>query len=147
MEPAIGDVERQVALLLRLADRNRRRNRRLEGTLDRSAYLALSRLAEDGPAGIHEIADHLRLDASTMMRQVLQMEAAGYVRRARDESDGRRSVITVSEAGLAALAKTRGARAEAYGEVLADWSPQDLGVLAASLRRLNESLDASMDRS
>jgi DNA-binding MarR family transcriptional regulator len=147
MDAAIGDVERQVALLLRLADRNRRRSRRLEGTLDRSAYLALSRLAEGGPAGVNEIADHLRLDASTMTRQVLQMEAAGYVRRGRDDNDGRRSVIAVSEAGLAALAATRSARAEVYGEVLADWSPQDLGVLAASLRRLNESLDASMDRS
>ncbi|MBT0992867.1 MarR family transcriptional regulator [Cellulomonas sp. DKR-3] len=146
MDPVIGDVERQVALLLRLADRNRRRSRRLDGTLERSAYLALSRLAEDGPAGINEIADHLRLDASTVTRQVLQMEAAGYVERGRDESDGRRSVIAVSAAGLDALAATRHARAEVYGEVLAGWSAQELDTLATSLRRLNESLDDSIDR-
>ena len=58
MDPAIADVERQVALLLRLADRNRRRSRRLEGTLDRSAYLALGLLV---PIGL--LADErLRLD-------------------------------------------------------------------------------------
>jgi len=147
MDPAIADVERQVALLLRLADRNRRRSRRLEGTLERSAYLALGRLVEGGPAGINEIADHLRLDASTVTRQVLQMEAAGYVCRSRDDNDGRRSVIDATPEGCAALEATRRARAEVYAEVLEDWRSDDLRTLAASLTRLNASLDASLDAS
>ncbi|UJP41166.1 MarR family winged helix-turn-helix transcriptional regulator [Cellulomonas palmilytica] len=147
MEPAIADVERQVALLLRLADRNRRRSRRLEGTLERSAYLALGRLADGGPAGINEIADHLRLDASTVTRQVLQMEALGYVSRSRDDNDARRSVIDATPDGLAALEATRRARADVYAEVLADWTPDDLQTLATSLTRLNASLDASLDAS
>jgi len=145
MDPAIAEVERQVALLLRLADRNRRSSRRLDGTLERSAYLALGRLADDGPAGINEIADHLRLDASTVTRQVLQMEAAGYVSRGRDETDGRRSVITATPAGLEALARTRAARAEVYADVLAQWAPDEVVVLADALTRLNGSLDASLD--
>ncbi len=145
MDPAIADVERQVALLLRLADRNRRRSRRLEGTLERSAYLALGRLIDQGPAGINEIADHLRLDASTVTRQVLQMEAAGYVSRGRDEADGRRSVIAATTTGIAAWEATRRARADVYAEVLSAWEPDDLQVLARSLTRLNASLDASLD--
>ncbi|MCR6705789.1 MAG: MarR family transcriptional regulator [Cellulomonas sp.] len=147
MDPAIPDVERQVALLLRLADRNRRRSRRLAGTLERSAYLALGRLVDDGPAGINEIADHLRLDASTVTRQVLQMEEAGYVSRGRDENDGRRSVIAATPVGRTALEATRRARADVYAEVLAEWDPSDLDVLARSLTRLNASLDASLDAS
>ena len=145
MDPAIADVERQVALLLRLADRNRRRSRRLEGTLERSAYLALGRLIDEGPAGINEIADHLRLDASTVTRQVLQMEAAGYVTRGRDEADARRSVIAPTPDGVAAWQETRRARGDVYAEVLSAWTPQDLQVLAHSLTCLNASLDASLD--
>jgi DNA-binding MarR family transcriptional regulator len=136
-----ADVELQVALLLRLADHNRRSNPRLDGTLDRSAYLALRHLAGTGPSGINDIADHLRLDASTVTRQVLAMEAAGLVSRERDATDGRRAVITATPAGHEALAATREARAAVYEGLLADWSPADRRDLATLLGRLNEALD------
>lgn len=136
-----ADVELQVALLLRLADHNRRSNPRLGGTLDRSAYLALRHLAATGPAGINEIAHHLRLDASTVTRQVLAMEAAGLVSRERDTHDGRRAVITATPAGHEALAATREARGAVYDELLADWAPADRRDLAVLLQRLNDALD------
>ena len=136
-----SDVELQVALLLRLADHNRRSNPRLDGTLERSAYLALRHLAATGPSGINEIADHLRLDASTVTRQVLAMEAAGLVGRERDERDGRRSIITATPAGHDALAATREARAAVYDDLLAQWSSADRHALAALLGRLNDALD------
>ncbi len=142
MDSAVRRIEQQVALLLRLADRNRRRSPRLERTLDRSAYLALRQLADGGPAGINEIADHLRLDASTVTRQVVAMEQAGYVSRGRDDSDGRRVVIEMTDAGRAELAATADARAEVYGDVLAEWSDPDLDLLAELLGRLNDSLEA-----
>ena len=99
-DDAVTEVEAQVALLLRLADRNRRRSDRLTGTLERSAYLVLRLLDTTGPVGINEIADHLRLDASTVTRQVLAMEAAGLVTRERDPQDGRRAVVTETPAGV-----------------------------------------------
>ena len=135
------DVELQVALLLRLADHNRRSNPGLDGTLERSAYLALRHLVTDGPSGINDIAEHLRLDASTVTRQVLAMEAAGLVDRERDENDGRRAVITATTAGHEALDATREARAAVYDELLAGWSTADRVQLAALLGRLNEALD------
>ncbi len=146
MDDPIQDVELQIALLLRLADRNRRRTARLDGTLERSAYLALRQLAAHGPCGINEIADHLRLDASTVTRQVLAMEAAGHVTRERDDRDGRRAVVTMTDAGAAALAHTRQARAEVYDELLDDWSPDDRRTLAALLTRLNGDLDTKVGR-
>ena len=146
MDDAVRDVELQVALLLRLADRNRRRNARLERTLERSAYLALSRLSDEGPLGINEIADHLRLDASTVTRQVLAMEAAGYVSRGRDDADARRSVIAMTPQGRAALDETRATRAEVYDDLLADWDPADRRTLADVLARLNASLDDRVQR-
>lgn len=142
MDPDVRTIEEQVALLLRLADRNRRRSARFDGTLERSAYLALGRLAADGPLSINEIADHLRLDASTVTRQVLAMEAAGHVSRERDEHDGRRVVITMTPAGAEALAETRAARYDVYRDVLAGWDPEDRHDLGALLARLNAELDA-----
>jgi DNA-binding MarR family transcriptional regulator len=144
-DDASAEVETQVALLLRLADRNRRTTR-LAATLERSAYLALRLLDTTGPAGINEIADHLRLDASTVTRQVLAMEAAGFVTRERDAHDGRRAVVTMTPAGTTALAETRAARADVYADILADWSPDDRRQLATLLTRLNDDLDAHATR-
>lgn len=146
MDDAVPDVEEQVALLLRLADRNRRRSSRLEGTLDRSAYIALRHLTVAGPSGINDLADRLRLDASTVTRQVVAMEADGYVARGRDSTDGRRAVVTATPAGERALAHTRAVRAEVYDEILRRWSPADRRVLADALARLNADLDADLDR-
>ncbi len=145
-DPAVPVIEEQVALLLRLADRSRRATTSLAHTLERSAYLALRLLDTTGPAGINEIADHLRLDASTVTRQVLAMEAAGYVTRERDAQDGRRAVVTTTPAGVAALAETRAARTRVYADVLTDWSTQDRAVLAQMLTRLNDDLDAHATR-
>jgi DNA-binding MarR family transcriptional regulator len=141
-DSAVTEIEAQVALLLRLADRNRRATTRLASSLERSAYLALRLLDSTGPSGINEIADHLRLDASTVTRQVIAMEADGYVTRERDAHDGRRAVVTTTPAGTRALAETRAARAEVYADVLEDWSEDDRRLLAELLTRLNADLDA-----
>jgi DNA-binding MarR family transcriptional regulator len=141
LDPDVRTIEQQVALLLRLADRNRRRSSRLDGTLERSAYLALSRLAADGPLSVNEIADHLRLDASTVTRQVLAMESAGYVTRERDENDGRRVVITMTPEGAAALQATSTARHDVYREIVAGWDAVDRRELGRLLTRLNAALD------
>jgi len=146
VDDPVQDVELQIALLLRLADRNRRRTARLDGTLERSAYLALRQLAAHGACGINEIAEHLRLDASTVTRQVLAMEAAGHVTRERDDRDGRRAVVTMTAAGAAALESTREARAEVYLDLLGGWTQDDRRLLADLLTRLNADLDAGIGR-
>ncbi len=147
MDDAVQQVELQVALLLRLADRNRRRSPRLGHTVERSAYLALDRLDTEGPLGINEIADHLRLDASTVTRQVLGMESQGFVARGRDEADGRRAMISLTPAGAAALAEARAARLAVYGEILASWSDDERRSLAAALAHLNQSMDEGLSSS
>lgn len=146
MDDPVPVIEEQVAMLLRLADRNRRRSSRLEGTLDRSAYVALRHLALAGPCGINEIAARLHLDASTVTRQVVAMEKDGYVTRGRDTTDARRAVVTMTPAGEQALAHTRAVRAQVYGDVLRRWSTEDRQVLADVLARLNADLDTDLER-
>ena len=145
-DEALAEVETQVALLLRRADGARRRSPDLEGTLERSHYLVLRRLAERGPASISTLADELQLDASTMTRQVLAMQAEGIVARGVDEHDARRAVVSPTDAGLAALETSRQARTGLYARVLDDWTGDDRAHLATLLRRLNEALDADRRR-
>lgn len=145
-DDAARTIEAQVALLLRLADTNRRRSPLLDGTLERSAYLALQHLCEHGASGINEIAEHLRLDGSTVTRQVVALEQAGLVTRGRDDQDGRRAVIAPTGLGVQALAETRERRAQVYAELLEEWTSAERAVLAASLSRLNEALDRSAGR-
>ena len=145
-DETLAEVETQVALLLRRADGARRRSPDLEGTLERSHYLVLRRLAERGPSSISTLADELQLDASTMTRQVLAMQTEGHVARGVDVRDARRAVVSATDAGLAALATSRLARTRLYGRVLDDWTDTDRADLAALLGRLNEALDADARR-
>ena len=144
-DDSVGRIETEVALLLRLSDRNRRRSRLMDGALERSAYLALRLLETQGPCTITRIAEELRLDGSTVTRQVVAMEEAGHVCRGKDPRDGRLQVISATPDGLAALARTRTARSTVYGEVLSDWAEDDRATLARMLRRLNADLDAHLD--
>jgi len=143
MQPddSLRTIEAQVAMLLRLSDRTRRAGARARGEIERSAYLVLGVLAADGPTSVNAIADALRLDPSTVTRQVLAMEQAGQVVRAADASDGRVTLVRPTDEGLAALARTRDVRAAVYGEVLAAWPGDDLAELARLLTRLNEDVD------
>ena len=140
MDETTGAIESEMAMLLRLADRNRR-SPALESTLDRSAYLVLSVLEQHQVANISTIAEALRLDASTVTRQVVTMEAAALVERRRDPADGRGTLVVATPRGIAQLAATREVRSAVYADVVADWSPADRGTLAALLHRLNADLD------
>jgi DNA-binding MarR family transcriptional regulator len=141
MEQTAAAVEAGVAMLLRLAGRPTRPSAELHSALDRSAYLILRLLEAEGSESITAIADRLRLDASTVTRQVIAMESAGHVTRRRDAADGRSTIVEATAHGLDTLASTRAARSRVYDDVLRDWSPADRQMLAELLERLNASLD------
>jgi DNA-binding MarR family transcriptional regulator len=139
-DDAIIRIERQVALLLRRAERSQRTSV-LSGTLERSAYLVLDILAETGPENVNSIAEQLRLDGSTVTRQVLAMERNGHVHRRRDPSDRRATLVEPTPEGLAELAHTRERRADLYRHLVGGWDAPDLETFARLLARLNEDLD------
>lgn len=149
----LGRVEFEVAQLLRRADRPVPRTGQLAGAgrdttdhddglpLDRSAYLLLAHLATHGAENVNALADELRLDSSTVTRQVQTLAAAGLVLRGRDPHDGRAVLVEPTEAGLDRLRRNRELRADYYAHALADWSRLDRALLGELLSRLNTSLD------
>lgn len=140
-ESTLGQIETEVALLMRFGEATRRATGTAEHrVLDRAAYVILRHLADAGPQNVSALAARLNLDGSTVTRQVSALQRDGLITRTPDPSDGRGTVISPTAAGLQRMAAVQAARTRLYGDMLADWTPEDRDTLAALLGRLNQAL-------
>ncbi|MFC3500617.1 MarR family winged helix-turn-helix transcriptional regulator [Micromonospora krabiensis] len=140
-ERTLGRIETEVALLMRFGEATRRATGTAEHrVLDRAAYVILRHLDSAGPQNVSALAAQLNLDGSTVTRQVSALQRDGLIVRAPDPTDGRGTVISPTPAGLQRMAAVQSARTRLYGDMLADWSPEDRATLAALLGRLNQAL-------
>ncbi|MET7666835.1 MarR family winged helix-turn-helix transcriptional regulator [Micromonospora luteifusca] len=140
-ESTLGQIETEVALLMRFGEATRRATGTAEHrVLDRAAYVILRHLADAGPQNVSALAARLNLDGSTVTRQVSALQRDGLITRTPDPSDGRGTVISPTSAGLQRMAAVQAARTRLYGDMLADWSAEDRATLAALLGRLNQAL-------
>ncbi|RSM60251.1 MarR family transcriptional regulator [Actinoplanes sp. ATCC 53533] len=141
-DSALGVIETQVAMLMRLGEATRRSSPRPHRALDRAAYVILRFLQEAGPQNVSAVATRLNLDGSTVTRQVSALHRDGLVVRTPDPQDGRGSVVAASDRGLAQVDAVSKARREIYAEVLHGWSAQERRELAGTLLRLTQDMDA-----
>ena len=135
-------VERELMFLARTLEAVQRKR---AYPLERSEFIILRALAEDGAQGVGRLAKRLLLDNSTMTRQIAALEQKGLVTRAADPSDRRVGLIAATEAGAAAMNEMlamRLARVETY---LADWRPAERQVFGRLLARLNTALAESLN--
>ncbi|MEU7778272.1 MarR family winged helix-turn-helix transcriptional regulator [Micromonospora sp. SD19] len=140
-ESTLGQIETEVALLMRFGEATRRATGTAEHrVLDRAAYVILRHLADAGPQNVSALAARLNLDGSTVTRQVSALQRDGLITRTPDPSDGRGTVISPTPAGLQRMAAVQAARTRLYGDMLADWSAEDRATLAVLLGRLNQAL-------
>ncbi|KAB1942644.1 MarR family transcriptional regulator [Micromonospora sp. ALFpr18c] len=140
-ESTLGQIETEVALLMRFGEATRRATGTAEHrVLDRAAYVILRHLADAGPQNVSALAARLNLDGSTVTRQVSALQRDGLIVRAPDPTDGRGTVISPTPAGLQRMAAVQAARTRLYGDMLADWSTEDRASLATLLGRLNQAL-------
>ncbi len=142
-DQALADVERGLASVIRYGNLPRVRERlarqagvRVEG----AGYGLLSRLGDDGPRRLTDLAGVLGVDLSTLSRQVKQLEAQGLVERALDPNDGRASVLRLTNRGRRAVDKLRSARLVALQELLVDWSVDDRRTFGSLLSKFAEHL-------
>src|SRR5579863_5144948 len=99
-----------------------------------------------------QVPGELSLPESSALRKlerggpatVTALEARGLVRRQSDPADGRRAVMSVTEAGLSALSDKRSARIAQLARALAaGFTPEEMGQLLAAaplIERLAESI-------
>lgn len=131
----LADIEYQVAVFIRRATLGARDT----GDLDRSAYLFLNHLYDNGSMGVKDVAQEFHLDISTISRQAASLQQKGYVRRLSDSKDRRACRLVITEAGLKKLQDQRQKRRDLYQALLSGWSDHDTDVFRDLLTRLNQT--------
>jgi DNA-binding MarR family transcriptional regulator len=115
-----------------------------EGDLTMPESSALARLDRGGPATSSALAKLDQISPQSMGATLGALEARGLVERNPDPGDGRRVVLSLTDAGLKALRDRRNARAERMAEALsAGFTEAEIGALMAAaplLERLAQSL-------
>ncbi|KJL32233.1 MarR family winged helix-turn-helix transcriptional regulator [Microbacterium azadirachtae] len=133
----IADIEYAQMLLSRYTIAQLRH----DGSLDRSAYVVLARLASDGPLSIGELSDLLRLDASTLQRQTTAAMRMGLVDRIPDPDGGPARKFTLTNEGRIRLDATRERSLHALDKILGDWTDDDIDRFAGLLHRFNAAIE------
>ncbi|WP_431709930.1 MarR family winged helix-turn-helix transcriptional regulator [Glutamicibacter uratoxydans] len=137
MKRYIADIEYEQLMLSRYTIAHHRHS----GGLDRSVYLLMSRIEGQGPMSIAELSETLRLDSSTLQRQVTAAIKEGYVQRISDPEGQLARKIALTAEGEQVLTAARQLSYQKLDRILDEWSEQDIEQFASYLNRFNHSIE------
>ena len=141
--PDVHEVARALRVSIGLLLR-RLRQAPADGELTLPESSALMRLDRGGPATSSALARLEQISPQSMGATLSALEVRGLVERRPDPADGRRVVMSLSEAGLQALRNKRNARVEQLARALSsgftDSELQQLMAAAPLLERLAQSI-------
>jgi DNA-binding MarR family transcriptional regulator/GNAT superfamily N-acetyltransferase len=100
-------------------------------------------LAQRGSVELRELRDLLGLDAGYLTRITNRFAADGLVVRERSESDGRRQVISLTDAGRAVWRELDGLSSASIGALLARLGEEDQRRLVASMAVIRGLLESA----
>lgn len=107
------------------------------------ACVALRELAgEQDVVAVKDLAAHLQLEHSTASRLLGEAEAEGYVVRAADPSDRRRTTVALTPTGEQVAEGATAAHVAFLAILLEGWSAADVAALATLLERLRGEMEA-----
>jgi DNA-binding MarR family transcriptional regulator len=142
-EPDVTEVAAALRVSIGLLLR-RLRQVRPDGELSLPETSALTRLDRSGPATSSALAKEEQISPQSMGATLAALEARGLVARHPDPEDGRRAVLSVTEAGQQVLRDKRSARVAQLAQALSGgFSPAELSQLRAAaplLERLAQSI-------
>ena len=130
MEDPTRRVEYENMLLGRYQHLSKSKGRRKDSTLERSAYIVLSRIRIEGPMSISELSDAFGLDASTLRRQTAAALRAGLVEHTLDPEGGVARKFRITEEGERRLDEEREGNVRTLAMVLEGWSEEDIAGFA-----------------
>jgi DNA-binding MarR family transcriptional regulator len=139
--PLLDAFQHEVAVFARRAEQTRLAGLgAARNSMDRAAYLLLSRLDQEGPTGVKALAAGMGIDSSTVTRQVAPLVEAGLVDRSADPDDGRAVVLRLSPEGSARLNEVRASRRALIALLTADWTREERAVFCSLLSRFNGAI-------
>ena len=125
--PAERVVDRLHSAAIHLLRRVRRQDARLG--IGPTGLSALSMLVDRGPRTISQLADAEQVALPTMSRLVASLERHGFVVRASDPSDRRRTLVRPTSTGRIVRRRGRERRVLDLAERLDRLSPDDIALL------------------
>ncbi|WP_214110437.1 MarR family winged helix-turn-helix transcriptional regulator [Acrocarpospora catenulata] len=139
MRKEIADIEREFMLIGRYKElaATGAEERRLE----RSSYILLRRLEDEGPMSIGQLAQAFSLDTSTVNRQTAVLLRGGLAERIPDPEGGMARKLRITEEGLRRVDEERQCRLTNYARVLENWTAEELASLAEGLAHFNASIE------
>jgi MarR family transcriptional regulator, lower aerobic nicotinate degradation pathway regulator len=99
-------------------------------------YRLLAALEEFGPASQASLGRRTDMDRSDVAAAIDELSSQKLARRATDEADRRRNIITITAAGRAHLRRLDALLADAQDELLTPLSPGERQALAGLLARV-----------
>ncbi|GGK97892.1 MarR family winged helix-turn-helix transcriptional regulator [Mangrovihabitans endophyticus] len=123
------------ATLERLFEALRRMTPR--GELSLTAVSTLRRLERSGPHRLSELHAAEGVTQPAMTQLVTRLEKEGLATRGADPHDGRAVVVTITDAGRAAVARRRTGRAQALSRLLSQLPEAERAAVCAVLPALD----------
>jgi DNA-binding MarR family transcriptional regulator len=114
-------------------------------TLSSSAIAALDRLATEGPLRVSELAAAEAITQPGVTTLVHRLAEGGYAERVPDPSDGRATLVRITDRGREALAERFAARADLLQARLAQLAKDDQRLLAAALPAIERLIATPAD--
>lgn len=140
----IDGVARQLLRLHRLRERTYAQIAAASsGEIEPAAFAILFQLVCNGPMRSGALAEALYSDASTISRQVATLVKRGFLERRADATDGRVSVLAVTEAGREAAAEIRARRNQTLRQIMADWTPDERDSFSGLLLRFVDDYEST----
>ena len=109
--------------------------------LSLTAASTLRRLERSGPHRLSELFGPEGVTQPAMTQLVTRLEKEGLAARGSDPADGRVVVVSITEAGRAAVARRREVRARALAELLGGLPPDDHAAILAAIPALERLSD------
>jgi DNA-binding MarR family transcriptional regulator len=132
-------VERSLTRIARVASGRGAMQLRAERSgvaLSRPGLSILSGLHASGPVRLSRLAHLTDMETALVSREVARLVQDGYVRRDADPTDGRATIVQLTDDGCRAYARYRSATDEIVFETFSGWSGKELHVLAELLERV-----------
>ena len=99
------------------------------------------RLSKTQEVTVGALAEQMRLDHSRVSRVVAELVKRGVLRREASQEDARRTLVVLTEDGIAWLERMNEVKHEVIGQILSDWSAEDLEVFATLYDRFVDGFE------
>lgn len=134
-------LERELSLFTRYTMPGRRSTESDCLRLDRSAYILLMRLEDQGPMSIGELADAFHLDPSTVNRQTAALVRRSLASRVPDPEGGLARKFQITDEGVRRLHEDREWYRAGTRKIVENWTPAEIERFEADLLRFNRSVE------